>query len=979
MQKLLTTFLLLFFIEQAAIAQQTQQWAQGKSGEYTYQYVKDDPTQTRFYTLKNGLTVIMSENKETPRLQTIIATKAGSKTDPKNNTGLAHYLEHMLFKGTDKYGSLNWEEERKYLMMIDDLYEDYNSTTDEQKRKIVYHEIDSVSGIASKFAIANEYDKMMSMIGAKGTNAFTSFEQTAYINDIPSNQIDKWLTIEAERFRNPILRIFHTELEAVYEEKNRSLDNDDDKVFELLFDKLFQKHNYGQQTTIGTIEHLKNPSLKEIRNYFKKNYVPNNMCIILAGDINPDELISKVDKAFSYMKPSPVPPYTFEKENEITKPIEANVYGPDAEYLNIAFRFPGADSKEANLLNLMSSILSNGSAGLMDLNLAKKQKVLSASAGAYTLQDYSVLFIDGKAKEGQKLEDVKKLILDQIELLKSGKFDDNMLKAVINNYKKSLMQQRESNQGRAFSILESFTSGVSWLKNIQFIDDLNKITKKDIQDFANKWMKNNYVCIYKRIGKDENVKKVDKPSITPVEVNREAESAFVKEIAAAKVKEIQPVFVNFNKDIQQNTIKNNNNSVELLSVKNTVNSLFSQYYYLEIGKLHNKLLPIAIKYLEYLGTDKYSNEELSKKMYTLACDYGVSSSNEESYVILNGLQENYDEADALFNHLLKNCQADPNALKEMIADIKKERADQKLSKDAIRTAMRYYAQYGEKNPFNYELSNAELDKIRAEELVQILHSITSYRHKILYYGPESSESLTKKLNKSHVLPYTFLPTPDFSRYSFTNLTQNAVLFADYDMVQSEIQWFRNGIMYDTNKVPVINLFNEYFGGNMSGIVFQDIRESKALAYSTYANFGSPQRKDEPFYTIAYVGCQADKMKESLNAMQSLLNDLPKSEKLFQNSKVGLRNQIATSRTTKTRLLFSYLNALKKGLDHELNEKIYNEINNMTFEDIQKFHKENIANKKYSLMVLGKEDKMNWKELEKFGATQKLTLEQLFGY
>lgn len=970
---------ILLFLQFYSQAQVTSSWAEGKSGQYTYKYVKSDPTQTRFYTLKNGLTVIMSVNKETPRLQTIIATKAGSKTDPKSNTGLAHYLEHMLFKGTDQFGSLDWDKEKKYLMMIDDLYEDYNSTSDENKRKIVYHEIDSVSGIAAKYAIANEYDKMMSMIGAKGTNAFTSFEQTAYINDIPANQIDNWLKVEAERFRNPILRIFHTELEAVYEEKNRSLDSDDDKVFELLFEKLFQKHNYGQQTTIGTIEHLKNPSLKEIRNYFKKNYVPNNMCIILVGDIQPDELISKIDNAFAYMQPKPVPAYTFEKESEITTPIEASVYGPDAEYVNIAFRFPGANSKEANLLNLMSSILSNGTAGLMDLNLVKKQKVLSASAGAYTLQDYSVLFIDGKAKEGQKLEDVKKLMLEQIELLKNGNFDDNMLKAVINNYKKSLMQQRESNAGRAFSVLESFTSGVPWEKNIQFIDELNKITKKDIQEFSKQWLKNNYVCIYKKIGKDENAQKIEKPIITPVEVNREAESDFVKQIASSTVKEIQPVFVNYEKDIAHNTVMNNNNSVELLSVKNKINSLFSQYYYLEIGKLHNKLIPIAIKYLEFLGTDKYSNEEISKKFYTLACDYGVSSSNEESYIYLNGLQENYDEANDLFNHLLKNCKPNEDALKEMIADIKKERADQKLNKNAIRSAMRYYAQYGERNPFNNELSNDELDQIQSSELVDILHSIINFKHKILYYGPEESESLTKKLNKSHTLPYNFKAIPEIKRYTFNKVQNNEVLFTDYDMVQSEIQWFRNGDDYNPNQVPIISIFNEYFGGNMSGIVFQDIRESKALAYSTYASFGSPQRKNEPFYTIAYVGCQADKMKESIAAMQNLLNDLPKSEKLFNNSKAGLKNVISTSRTTKTSLLFSYLNALKKGIQYDMNEKTYKELDHFTFEDIQKFHSQNIAKKPYTLTVLGKDDKMNWDELKKYGTIKKLSLEDIFGY
>ena len=617
-------------------------WSKASSAGYEYKFVNNDPMRARFYTLKNGLTVILTVNKEVPRLQTIIATKAGSKTDPKDHTGLAHYLEHMLFKGTDKYGSLNWEQEKKQLDIIDALYETYNQTRDERKRKEIYHAIDSVSGIAATFAIANEYDKMMGMIGAQGTNAFTDFERTAYINDIPSNQIDRWLAIEAERYRNPVLRIFHTELEAVYEEKNRSLDNDDDKVIELLFDKLFQQHNYGQQTTIGTVEHLKNPSLKAIREYFYKNYVPNNMCIVMSGDFDPDAVIKKVDRAFAYMQPKPVAPYTFEKEAEITSPIIAEVKGPDAEYVNIAFRFPGANSNEALLLDFMSNVLSNGNAGLMDLNLIKKQEVLSASAGAYKLQDYSVLFMEGKAKEGQQLDEVKQKMLDQIELLKNGQFDNDMLVAIINNYKKSIIQERESNGGRAFGLLDAFTAEVPWDKIVSQTAEMSKITKKDIQEFAKKWLNQNYVCIYKRIGKDDNVQKVDKPGITPVEMNREAQSPFLKSIATMPATAIAPVFVDYDKDIARSTVKTASNSVPVLSVMNKTNSLFTQYYYIEAGSLQNNLFPIAMEYLQYLGTDKYSADDISKKFYTLACDFGVNAGMEESSVYLNGLQDNYD-------------------------------------------------------------------------------------------------------------------------------------------------------------------------------------------------------------------------------------------------------------------------------------------------------------------------------------------------
>ncbi|MCX6352834.1 MAG: insulinase family protein [Bacteroidetes bacterium] len=283
---------------------QDYKWVEKKSpdGKYTYKTVSNDPLGVRVYTLKNGLTVLLSVNKATPRIQTYIATKAGSKNDPHDNTGLAHYLEHMLFKGTNKYGTKDWAKESVQLEKIHDLYEKYNKTTDAAQRKKIYHEIDSVYGEAAKFAIANEYDKITQSIGAKGTNAFTSVEQTVYVNDIPGNQLEKWLLIEAERFRYPVLRLFHTELEAVYEEKNIGLDRGINKMYEKLMEQLFTKHTYGTQTTIGTVEHLKNPSLKKIRDYYNTWYVPNNMAIILAGDFDADKTIEMIELQHAYFQ-----------------------------------------------------------------------------------------------------------------------------------------------------------------------------------------------------------------------------------------------------------------------------------------------------------------------------------------------------------------------------------------------------------------------------------------------------------------------------------------------------------------------------------------------------------------------------------------------------------------------------------------------------------------------------------------------------
>jgi predicted Zn-dependent peptidase len=977
MKSILLITILSFSIFQ--LTAQSFEWKEKERNGYYYQYVENDPANARFYVLQNGLTVILSENHSTPRIQTIIGTKAGSKSDPAEHTGLAHYLEHMLFKGTDKYGSLNWEKEKVLLNVIDDLYEQYNSTKDETQRKEIYKEIDSVSGEASKYAIANEYDKLSAMIGAKGTNAFTSFEKTAYINDIPTNQIDRWLAIEAERFRNPILRIFHTELEAVYEEKNRSLDSDGDKVFEKLFLDLFPNHNYGLQTTIGTIEHLKNPSLKEIRNYFQTYYVPNNMCLIMVGDFDADEVIGKVDKAFAYMQAKDVPQYTFSPEKEITKPKESTIYGPDAEYLTMAYRFPGADSKEAMLLDVMGDVLSNGTAGLMDLNLVKKQKVLSAGGGAYVLKDYGTLYLEGKAKQGQQLEEVKALMLGEIEKLKRGDFDNSLLQAVLNNNKKYNIQRYEGNGGRAYSLLDAFIVESDWRQEASLLEKMSSITKNDIQQFAQKWLRDNYVCVYKKIGKDPNALKVDKPTITPVSVNRDAQSDFVTQIANTKTKEIKPVYLNYEKDIDRAEIMTGKRITQLLAVKNTTNDLFNQYYYIPMGSHHNKVLPIAMDYLQFLGTKKLRASEISKKFYTLACDFGVSASSEESYVYLNGLQENYTEALKLFEELLAQCQPDENALKEMIAGIKKKRTDAKRSKGAIRSGMRYYAMYGADNPFNYELSNEELDELKAQDLVNMIHNLLGYSHKVLYYGPKSANQLSRVLSQYHG---TFRPEkriPEIHKFVYQKQQKNQVLMTDYDMVQSEISWIRINDQFSPEVLPSIKMFNEYFGGNMSGIVFQDIRESKALAYSAYASYGVPSQEKDPFYMMGYVGCQADKMKESITAMQALLDKLPLSEKLFANSKASLLNSISTSRINKASILFDYLSAQKKGVNYDLRKNTFDKVSNMQLTDVKDFHENEIANKAHTLSVLGSKEKLDMDVLKNYGSVKELSLVEIFGY
>lgn len=952
------------------------QWKEATSNGYKYKYVTNDPTSARYYTLKNGLTVILSPTSKDPRIQTYIATKAGSKTDPADHTGLAHYLEHMLFKGTNQFGSKDWAKEKPLLDKIDALYEKYNQTKDEAKRKEIYKEIDKVSGEAAQYAIANEYDKMMAGMGADGTNAFTSFEQTVYTEDVPANVVDKFLAVQAERFREPVLRLFHTELEAVYEEKNRTLDDDGDKVYDTMFASLFPNNNYGKQTTIGTIEHLKNPSLHAIRDYYNNYYVPNNMGIIMSGDFNPDEVIAKIDKSFSYMKSKPVPEYKVGQEKPITSPVVKEVVGPNPESIMLGFRFPGASTKDARLLNLVGNMLTNGQAGLIDLDLVKKQKLLGAYAFPYTLKDYSVLLLQGKPTEGQSLDEVKNLLLQEIDKLRKGEFSDDLIQSIVNNEKKSIIQKDEKYSSRASILMDEFTSDVDHKAMLEYVDEISKLTKKDIMDFASKYLQNNnYVAVYKRKGEDKSIVKVDKPTITPVSVNREDQSPFLKKIDEMPENAISPVWLNYDKDIAKNKL----GEVDVLSVKNTDNALFRMYYYFDSGKWNNKMLPLAAEYLEYLGTKDKSSEAISKEFYKLASSFNVSAGNEETYVTLEGLNENFDQTIALFEHLIKNCQTDQKALDAYKARLKKARANAKQNKAAIMAGLRSYAQYGAQNPFNNVLSDAELDALKAEDLVNVLHDLFNFKHKILYYGPKSGNETVASLKPIHQLPATLKDLPKTKTFTQIPTDKNKVLFAHYDMVQAEIFWVRNSDQYNPTITPTVSLFNNYFGGGMGSIVFQTIRESKALAYSTYSYFALPNKKTDKDMIMAYVGTQADKFNESTTAMNELLNTLPKSEQLFETAKSGLKKSIASERITQDGIIFSYLKAQKLGNNFDMRKNVYEQAPKLSFADINAFHDKEMKSKNYTYCLVAAQDKVNEADMQKLGEVKRLNLTEVFGY
>jgi zinc protease len=946
--------------------------------ENNYETVANDPLKARVYTLDNGLKVYLTAYADAPRVQTNIAVRAGSKNDPADATGLAHYLEHMLFKGTDIYGSLDFEKEAPMLDMIEALYEEYRTIDmdDEVNRNRVWRQIDSISGEAAKYAIANEYDKMVSGLGAKGTNAYTSNEKTVYINDIPSNQIEKWLKLEAERFRYPVFRLFHTELEAVYEEKNRGLDNDGSKMFEALFDGLFPTHQYGQQTTIGTIEHLKNPSLTEIRKYFNKYYVPNNMAMCLSGDFDYDETINLINKYWGSFERKEDPTFKVIQETPIAEPVYTEVYGPEAERLYIGFRFDGANSEDAKMLTMVDMVLSNSAAGLIDLNLNQAQELIGGGCFPYVLEDYSMHGFYGSPKQGQTLEEVKDLLLAQIEEVKAGNFPDWLVGAIISDLKVNQIKKLESNSGRANEFIDAFILGISWEDHQNEMAELEKVTKQEIVAFVNANYSDNYVVVYKRNGEDESVLKVTKPAITPVSVNREDQSEFLVNLLDEEVADVEPVFLDFENDIEKTTV----GDVALIYKENTENERFKLNYILDMGKDHDNRLKLAVDYLNYLGTAEMSPAQKEEEFYKLGCELNVSCSADKIQVTLSGLADNFNESVELFETILAGAVADEEALVDLKMSIVKKRGDAKLNKQVILwRAMGNYAKYGANSSFMNILSEEELNNVSSTELLELIHNLTSYEHRILYYGPDEMIAVVDKLTALHTNNTELKAIPAKQEFVENAMDKPVVYVVDYDMKQAEVMMLAKGSKLNIDEYAIIKYHNEYFGGGMSSIVFQEMRESKALAYSVYSTYTIPSDADESHFLMSYIGTQSDKLSDAMVGMTELLDVMPEAEANMNNAKEGIEQKIRTERLTKSRVLSEYEKAQKLGVDYDLRKDVYKGVQTFDMSSLRDFHNSHIATGTRVVMVLGAKDDLDLEVLKQYGEIKHLTLEDVFGY
>jgi predicted Zn-dependent peptidase len=749
-------------------------------------------------------------------------------------------------------------------------------------------------------------------------------------------------------------------------------------LWKAMGEKLTPTHPYGTQTTIGTQEHLKNPSITNIKNYFRKWYVPNSVAICMAGDFDMDKTIAIIDQYFGGWKPgADVAQPVFPEQKPLTAPVDTVVVGQQAENVWVGWLAKKASDLQCDTLDVIGYMLNNGKAGIFDINLSQQMKVLSAQAGLQDEHDYSSFLLMGKPKPEQSLEEVRDLMLAEIENLKKGNFSDDLLPSVINNMKLNYQRSLESNQWRARQFMNAFIDGITWEQKIGKLDRVSKMTKEQIVAFANRFFSAGYATIYKKTGVDSTQKKIDKPAITPIQANRDQMSAFVKEIQESQVEPIHPKFVDFKKDL---VIGETKNKLPLYYKQNTENDLFTIVFRYEFGQQDDNRYDIAAGYLDYVGTDKLSAAEVKQKFYNLACNYSVNVHADNLNISLSGLQSQMPEALALLESVVRNAKADKESYDQYVGLILKSREDAKTDQRSNFARLVSYATFGEHNAQRDMMSEEQLRQADPQQLLSLIANLPNLKHSVLYYGKLSPEELSDVLGKAHPTPQALADVPKGKPYVRQEAKTNEIWIAPYDAKNIYLMMYHNESRdWHPEQEAVVDLFNEYYGGGMNGIVFQEMREARGLAYSAAAYYITPSKKDEKEYCQTYIITQNDKMMDAVNQFHVILNDMPASETAFQIAKDAVTKQLASMRVTKSAVINAYLIARRLGIDYDQNERVYNALPGVSLQTIVDFEKAQMANKAYRYIILGDEKELDMEALGKIGPIKRLTTEEIFGY
>lgn len=923
------------------------------------------------YELPNGLSVYLNEDPNASVVLGAIAIKSGGKYDPADHTGTSHYLEHMMFKGTDEIGTIDYKAEKVYLDSIVMKYDELAATTDDAHRKEIQKEINALSLKAGKYAIPNELDKLLDGMGATMVNAFTSDEVVAYFNAFPVGQMEKWMELYSHRFKHPVFRLFQSELETVFEEKNMYADEFSSNLMESFMSYFYKKHPYGTQTVIGKSDHIKNPSLSTMQKMYDTYYVANNMALIMTGNFKVPDVKPLIEKYFGEWRKGEVPQYPKYDEKPFDGVESVEVALTPVRMGVLGYRTVTMNDKDKYALSICQTLLNNSSStGYLD-KLMNDRKLLAAMAIDYEHLDHGGMMILYVPKIlGQKFEDAEALVVNEINRLRTEEVDKEWLESIKLEMIKDFESEMEDPEMRAYKMGECFLSGTKWDEVLAYPKIIESITSDDIKKVAEKYLNENYLSYHSKMGFPKK-DKLDKPGFDPVvPENAEVSSEYAKKFEEMPVKSMSPKFVKEGDDYEYVEI---NKGVDLYYSKFEQNDIFNLEIKFKTGLKNNPKYEQLASYLQYIA-----NDELNKELQKYAASYSVSVDDNYFTVYVDGFNKYFKESVGLILSLLNEAKADDSKLERIVEEDAMDRKMERESTDDIASALLQYGIFGENSKYLRRASAKEVSKMTSDDMMNALKQVKSYPFTVHYSGRLgideilsfvkniTGSSVAKKNVTPKIIPTKLdeefpkiLPTKEYA--------ENTILFLnDSKALQSKIYFYIQGDVLDEKQMANQDAFNQYFGTGMSSIVFQEIREFRSMAYTAYAVSRTGLTKKEKSKFMAFVGTQSDKTIDAISVMTGLINNMPMKDQRMRGVKDYLMQSLLTSSPSKREITETVEGWKLFGYNEDPRIMQYDIYNSLEFYHIVEFYKQNIHGRPMLITIVGNKKKIDMKELAKYG-------------
>lgn len=927
---------------------------------------------TKTYHLDNGLKVVLCENHDQPEIYGAVYVHAGSKNDPTDATGMAHYFEHIMFKGTDRIGTINWEKEKVYLNSISLMYDKLHETKDEAARQAIQMKINELSLASTDYAIPNEVDVILTQMGGKSLNAGTAYDQTMYYNIFPSNQLSKWMDVYVERFRNPVFRLFQSELEAVYEEKNMYGDGPINAFQELLFKETFGEHPYGRPV-IGYTEHLKNPQPAKMCEFYNTYYVANNMTLILVGDFNIEEIEPMIAEKFGTWRSGEIPPmpkYDLPKFN-----------GPTVKEVRMtpvkmgALIFPGIKNSDPDMipLTMACSIFFNGETGLAD-KLTLDGDLMMAALLPLSLEDEGANVVIYVPKLlGQSHEQAEGLIFGCLDKLKKGEFSDDLFEATRMSMLTERIKATENLNQLANLFLEMETSGQTYEEFLAETERIKNITKDEVVAIANKYFGNDYLDIRSRMGFPDK-DKVEKPNWKPLEAkNTNMKSDFAKMIEAQNVPEVTPQVIKFGEDVK---ITNITDGFKLYSSNNTANDIFELKFFFNYGTLDDPDLERASDYFNLQGTEEKPYQEFALELQKMGASIYTTTDENCFVVVVTGFEKDQAKLMNLCYQKLYHPSNDESQIKTLADSENLNIQTQKEDASTWARAVRAYALHGDKSYYLNRSSIKEWSKRSGNELLAEVAEALKYDGYVTYSGNQNPETIIQSIKDHRILPLKPLKGEE-KVLAEKQFTGPKVFFApNKKFRQSNIWFYVSGEKLSLEDEAMSGLFSKYFGTDMYSIVFQEIREFRSLGYTAYATYYYDDLQRKPAYLFGFLGTQGDKTFDGIDAFSDLIKNMPEREEKFNASKEALLKSRSSQYYTFRSIPGVVRNWIREGYDHDPRAEVTERLRKAEFKDVVGFYNRLIKDRPVIIMMSGPKS-INKKELGKYGTVTQLKYKDIF--